>query len=267
LRKKIEQTRPIQLHGYGFSKRTKLITKLFIDSETYDLRAPRKERVQHFVFPSHFSTVLYSTEFSLTSSNARSLLPKEFCLQMNPITEILQKLEKGDSQAAEDLLPKLYDELRQLAASKLANESPGQTLQPTALVHEAWLRLGGEGQNWQNRAHFFAAAAEAMRRILIENARRKRAIRHGGGQQRLDIHEMDIPGAVEDDELLEVHEALDQFAAQDGRKAELVKLRFFVGLTIEETAEVMGISVPTAKRWWNYGRAWLRAEIDKHRTT
>ena len=185
---------------------------------------------------------------------------------MEPNPEILPKLEKSDSQTPEDLLPKLYDELRRLAASRLANESPGQTLQPTALVHEAWLRLGGgEGQKWQNRAHFFAAAAEAMRRILIENARRKRALRHGGGQQRLDIHEIEIPGAVEDDELLEVHEALDQFAAQDERKAELVKLRFFVGLTIEETAEVMGISVPTAKRWWNYGRAWLRAEIDKHR--
>ncbi|HTV39160.1 MAG TPA: ECF-type sigma factor [Candidatus Sulfotelmatobacter sp.] len=181
---------------------------------------------------------------------------------MDPNPEIFRKLEKSESQAAEDLLPKLYDELRRLAASRLANESPGQTLQPTALVHEAWLRLGGaEGQKWQNRAHFFAAAAEAMRRILIENARRKRAVRHGGGQQRLDIHEIEIPGAVEDDELLEVHEALEKFTAQDQRKSELVKLRYFVGLTIEETAEVMGISVPTAKRWWNYSRAWLRTEM------
>ena len=144
----------------------------------------------------------------------------------------------------------------------MANESPGQTLQATALVHEAWLRLGdGKNDRWANRAHFFAAAAEAMRRILIENARRKRALRHGGGQKRFDIEEVEIAAAVEDDELLAVHEALDKFAGQDPRKAELVKLRYFVGLTIEETAEVMGISVATAKRWWNYSRAWLRAEM------
>ncbi len=181
---------------------------------------------------------------------------------MNPVTEILQKLETGDTQSADQLLPPLYDELRRLAAFKMANESPGQTLQSTALVHEAWLRLaGGEGPKWENRAHFFAAAAEAMRRILIENARRKRALRHGGGQKRCDIQEVEIAAAVKDDELLAVHEALDKFAAQDPRKAELVKLRYFVGLTLEETAEVMGISVPTSKRWWAYSRAWLRTEI------
>jgi RNA polymerase sigma factor (TIGR02999 family) len=174
----------------------------------------------------------------------------------------LPNLEKSDSQAAEVLLPKLYDELRRLAASRMANESPGQTLQATALVHEAWLRLGdGKYDRWANRAHFFAAAAEAMRRILIENARRKRALRHGGGQKRFDIQEVEIAAAVEDDELLAVHEALDKFAGQDQQKAELVKLRYFVGLTIEEAAEVMGISVATAKRWWNYSRAWLRAEM------
>jgi RNA polymerase sigma factor (TIGR02999 family) len=181
---------------------------------------------------------------------------------MNPITEILRNLEKGDSQTAGLLLPLLYDELRRLAAFKMANESPGQTLQATSLVHEAWLRLGGgASRKWENRAHFFAAAAEAMRRILIENARRKRALRHGGGQQRLNVQEVEIAAAVKDDELLSVHEALDKFAAQDQRKAELVKLRYFVGMTLEETAEVMGISVPTAKRWWSYSRAWLRAEI------
>jgi RNA polymerase sigma factor (TIGR02999 family) len=183
---------------------------------------------------------------------------------MNPITEILRDLEKGDPQTANQLLPLLYDELRRLAAFKMANESPGQTLQPTSLVHEAWLRLaGGESHNWANRAHFFAAAAEAMRRILIENARRKRAVRHGGGQKRFDIQEIEIAASVKDDELLAVHEALDKFAAQDQRKAELVKLRYFVGMTLEETAEVMGISVPTAKRWWSYSRAWLHAEIAK----
>jgi len=185
-----------------------------------------------------------------------------FCLQMDAITEILLNLEKGDSQAAENLLPKLYDELRRLAAFKMANESPGQTLQATALVHEAWLRLaGGKNLRWENRAHFFAAAAEAMRRILIENARRKRALRHGGGQKRFDIQEVEIAATVADDELLAVHEALNKFAQQDQRKSELVKLRYFVGLTIEETAGVMGISVPTAKRWWNYSRAWLRTEM------
>jgi RNA polymerase sigma factor (TIGR02999 family) len=181
---------------------------------------------------------------------------------MNPITKILRDLEKGDPQTADQLLPLLYDELRRLAAFKMANETPGQTLQPTSLVHEAWLRLaGGESRNWDNRGHFFAAAAEAMRRILIENARRKRAVRHGGGQKRFDIQEVDIAAAVKDDELLAVHEALDKFAAQNKQKSELVKLRYFVGLTLEETADVMGISVPTAKRWWNYSRAWLRTEI------
>jgi RNA polymerase sigma factor (TIGR02999 family) len=184
---------------------------------------------------------------------------------MNPSTENLQNLKKSGPQAADLLLSQLYEELRRLAAYKIANESPGQTLQATALVHEAWLRLaGGKNSEWENRAHFFAAAAEAMRRILIENARRKRALRHGGGQQRLDVQEVEIAAAVKDDELLAIHEVLDKFAGQNLQKAELVKLRYFVGLTIEETAEVMGISVPTAKRWWNYSRAWLRTEMEGH---
>jgi RNA polymerase sigma factor (TIGR02999 family) len=139
---------------------------------------------------------------------------------------------------------------------------PGQTLQPTALVHEVWLKLvGNEQQTWQNRAHFFGATAEAMRRILIDNARRKRAQKHGGGQQRLDIADLDLAGEAKDDELLAVHEALDQFAAQDKEKAELVKLRYFAGLSFEEVAEVLNISVPTAKRWWAYARASLFQEI------
>src|SRR5207249_7575345 len=144
-------------------------------------------------------------------------------------------------------------ELRNLAAHKMAYEPPGHTLQATALVHEAWMRLvGSEQQTWQNRAHFFGAAAEAMRRILIECARRKRALRHGGGQQRLDIQEVEIAAPQKEDELLAVNDALEKFEALDKPKAELVKLRYFIGLTIEEAAQTLGISVPTAKRWWAY---------------
>lgn len=181
---------------------------------------------------------------------------------MSDVTRILEAIGEGDQKAASELLPLVYEELRRLAAAKMAQERPGQTLQPTALVHEAWLRLGGgEGQTWQNRAHFFGAAAEAMRRILIDNARRKRAVRHGGGQERLDINDVDVATAANDDSLLAVHEALDRFAAQDQRKAELVKLRYFAGLNIEQAAEVLGVSPATAKRWWAYARAWLHTEI------
>ena len=182
---------------------------------------------------------------------------------MNEATHILDAIEQGDARAAEELLPLVYDELRRLAAARMAQERPGQTLQPTSLVHEAWLRLAGGGnRRWESRAHFFAAAAEAMRRILIESARRKLAQRRGGGQHRVDIQEIQIAAPLsKDDELLELHEALEHFAAQDPRKAELVKLRYFVGLTIEEAAEVLGISAPTAKRWWSYARAWLYREI------
>src|SRR5688572_30271815 len=145
----------------------------------------------------------------------------------------------------------------------MAREMPGHTLQPTALVHEAWLRLAGpDGQaRFQNRAHFFGAAAEAMRRILIDRARRKQAARHGGGQQRLDVDEIEIPAPADEEELLAVNDALARFAEVDSRKAELVKLRYFVGMTIEEAALVLGISEPTAKRWWAYARAWLFSEI------
>jgi RNA polymerase sigma factor (TIGR02999 family) len=182
------------------------------------------------------------------------------------VTRVLERAQKGDPNAAAELLPLVYDELRRLAAAKMALERPDQTLQPTALVHEAWLRLvGNENQEWNGRAHFFGAAAEAMRRILIENARRKGAARHGGGQARLDIQEMEISAAGKDDELLAVNEALDKLAARDGRKAELVKLRYFVGLTAEEAAEVLDISVPTADRWWNFSRAWLFEEIERSR--
>jgi RNA polymerase sigma factor (TIGR02999 family) len=179
------------------------------------------------------------------------------------VTRILSAIQNGNAQAAKELLPLVYDELRRLAAYKLAHEIPGQTLQATALVHEAWLRLGGqENKVWNGRAHFFGAAAEAMRRILIDNARRKRALRHGGGQRRMDVQEIEIAAVVMDDDLLEVNEALERFAAQDKQKAELVKLRYFTGLTIDEAAEILGVSEPTAKRWWAYARAWLHKEIE-----
>ena len=181
---------------------------------------------------------------------------------MDDINHLLDTLQEGDPVAADQLLVLVYSELRRLAAAKMSREAPGQTLQPTALVHEAWLRLGGDGQRWENRAHFFGAAAEAMRRILIDRARRKLAARHGGGQQRLDADEIEIAAPTKDDgELLAVHEALDQLAAHDPRKADLVKLRYFAGLTIEEAAGILGISAPTAKRDWTYARAWLFREI------
>ncbi len=189
---------------------------------------------------------------------------------MSDITLVLEKIERGDAQAADQLLPLVYEELRKLAASKMANEAAGQTLQPTALVHEAWLRLGGEAQpDWQNRAHFFASAAEAMRRILIDRARRRLAQRHGGDFMRTSADALDnviaSPGA-DDDELLDVHEALDALARHDARKAELVKQCYFVGLTLKDAAMVLGISEPTARRDWSYARAWLFNEIKQLRS-
>ncbi len=181
---------------------------------------------------------------------------------MSDVTRILQSMESGDAKAAEELLPLVYGELRKLAASKMAHETPNQTLQPTALVHEAWLRLTGNvNVKWSGRAHFFGAAAEAMRRILIDNARRKSAKLHGGGQQRVDVEEIDIATPAKDEELLAINDALEEFAKIDSQKAELVKLRYFVGLTNEESAEILGISAPTARRWWNYARAWLYQKI------
>jgi len=179
------------------------------------------------------------------------------------ITLVLQRIEHGDPQASEQLLPLVYDELRRLAAARLAREHPGQTLQPTALVHEVWLRIGHNQAMWNNRAHFFAAAAEAMRRILIDNARRKRAIRHGGDLERVstDATGLDVPDPATEEEMLIVNEALDALAAHDPRKADLVKQKYFVGLTLEEIAEVHGISHRTAKRDWAYARAWLYNEV------
>jgi len=184
---------------------------------------------------------------------------------MSGITLLLEAARQGDVHAAEQLLPLVYDELRRLAAAKMAREHPGQTLQPTALVHEAWLRLtGDENRRWNDRAHFFTAAAEAMRRILVDNARRKLAQRHGGGQKRVQFEELSL-ATPSDDQLLAVNDALEKFAVHDKQKAELVKLRYFVGLTIEEAAEVLGISATTAKRHWTYARAWLFQEIRAQR--
>jgi RNA polymerase sigma factor (TIGR02999 family) len=180
---------------------------------------------------------------------------------MSDVTEILTAIDQGRARA-DDLLPLVYEELRKLAAARMAQESPGQTLQPTALVHEAWLRLVGDSNTkFDGRAHFFAAAAEAMRRILIDNARRKRALRHGGGRARVDIDEVEIAAASSDDELLAVHEALDKLSAEDAELADLVKLRFFVGLTNKEAAEILGVSEPTGERRWAFARAWLYREI------
>ena len=182
---------------------------------------------------------------------------------MSEVTRLLDAIDQGETQAAERLLPLVYEELRRLAAVKMSHEPAGLTLQPTALVHEAWLRLGGgEGQAWKGRAHFFGAAAEAMRRILIENARRRKALRHGGGQVRLDFDDLEVAAPQTDDQLLAIDEALSRFASLDPKKAELVKLRYFVGLTTEEAARALHISEATAKRWWEYARAWLHAEVN-----
>ena len=181
---------------------------------------------------------------------------------MSDVTQILATIEQGDPNAAGKLLPLVYEELRKLAAHKMANEAAGQTLQPTALVHEAWMRLvGKENPKFENRAHFFAAAAEAMRRILIDKARRKRALRHGGGQQRVDFEQVELASFSDDEQLLAVNEALDKLAAQNKLEAELVKLRYFVGMTLEEAAEVLGISARSADNYWAHARAWLFREV------
>jgi len=186
--------------------------------------------------------------------------------RMAELTCILNAMDRGHPGAAEELLPLVYQELRQLAAHKLAHEAPGQTLQPTALVHEAWLRLAGaDCPRWNGRNHFFMAAAEAMRRILIERARKKQAAKRGGALQRLPLEEVEVAANADSDTLLEVDEALTRLAAVDPAKAELVKLRFFAGLSIEQTAQVLALSEPTVKRHWAYARAWLYQEIQRLR--
>jgi RNA polymerase sigma factor (TIGR02999 family) len=181
---------------------------------------------------------------------------------VSDVTRILDRVQQGDPQAAEELLPLVYEELRHLAASRMAQEKAGQTLQPTALVHEAWLRLTGSADGkWNGRAHFFGAAAEAMRRILIERARQKAAVKRGNGWERVDLEKVDIAADANSDTLLFVNEALEKLEREDPKAAELVKLRFFGGLTLEESGEVLGFSERTAKRIWAFARAWLFQEM------
>jgi RNA polymerase sigma factor (TIGR02999 family) len=181
---------------------------------------------------------------------------------LSDATHILEALAQGDPTAADDLLPLVYQELRKLAAQKMANETPGQTLQPTALVHEAWLRLAGSNrQQWRGRSHFFGAASEAMRRILIDKARRKASLKRGHDQPLEELHESRIELPAPQDEILAVHEALDALASQDATAAEVVKLRYFVGMTIPEIAEALEISPRSADRHWVFARAWLKGAI------
>jgi RNA polymerase sigma factor (TIGR02999 family) len=181
---------------------------------------------------------------------------------VSDVTRILEAIERGELKAADELLPLVYEELRRLAAHKMANEVPGQTLQPTALVHEAWLRMAGnQNQRWENRTHFFAAAAEAMRRILIENARRKSSLKRGAGAHRLDLDQIDVAVRADDETLLLINEALEKLAVEDPQSAELIKLRFFVGMTNQEAAQALGVSERSAKRYWTFARAWLYREI------
>jgi RNA polymerase sigma factor (TIGR02999 family) len=186
---------------------------------------------------------------------------------MSDVPAILSGLERGDPVATEKLLPLVYDELRELAAARLAREKPGQTLQATALVHEAYLRIAGRGpsQQWDGRGHFFAAAAEAMRRIVIENARRKQSLKGGGGKwhQSLEAEPVFIAAALDPLEVLAIHEALDRLSAKSPRKAELVKLRYFLGCTIPEAADILGIAAATAEEDWTYTKAWLQRELKR----
>jgi len=182
---------------------------------------------------------------------------------MADVTRLLDAAAAGDSAAAAELLPLVYDELRKLAADRMAREAPGQTLQATALVHEAYLRLVGveRAQHWDSRRHFFAAAAEAMRRILIDRARHKGTEKHGGARQRLDLDEVEVAAKARSDDLLALDEALTRFAAEDPVKAQLVTLRYFAGLSVQEAADALGVSRATADRWWSYARTWLYCEL------
>ena len=183
---------------------------------------------------------------------------------MSDVTRILAAIERGDERGVDELFPLVYQELRRLAAQKLSQERPGQTLQATALVHEAYLRLvGAEDQNWDGRTHFFSAAAEAMRRILVENARRKKRVKHGGGRRRVDLDAADVSVEVPSDDLIALDEALEKLSNEDKVSAELIKLRFFAGLTMEQAADILRIPRRTADRNWAYARAWLYKEISK----
>jgi len=215
------------------------------------------------IFRRQYSSSLRSFDLTSRLIVSRRLAKSDKSSGVSDVTQILTAIEQGDTNAAEKLLPLVYEELRKLAAHRMANEAANQTLQATALVHEAWMRLvGKENPKFQNRAHFFAAAAEAMRRILIDNARRKRALRHGGGQQRVEFEQVQLASPSDDDQLLAVNEALDKLAVQNKLEAELVKLRYFVGMTLEEAAEVLGISARTADNYWAHARAWLFSELE-----
>jgi len=181
---------------------------------------------------------------------------------MSDVTRILAAIEQGDARAADELLPLVYQELRRLAAQKISREPPGQTLQATALVHEAYIRLvGSQAQNWSGRTHFFTAAAEAMRRILIDNARRKQRLKRGGGQEKVDINEAELAIEGPSDDLIALDEALDKLAKTDKIKADLVKLRYFAGLTLEQAAGLLDLPERTAKRYWAHARAWLYRQV------
>jgi RNA polymerase sigma factor (TIGR02999 family) len=184
---------------------------------------------------------------------------------MSAVTLILSAIDQGDPHAAEQLLTLVYDELRMLAAQRLAHEKPGQTLQATALVHEAYLRLvdTDKAQNWNSRGHFFAAAAEAMQRILVERARRKERIRHGGGRRRMDLLDAEVAAPTDDEQVLLLDEALARLAAARPQAAELVKLRFFAGLNLEQAAPILGLSTRTSRRLWAFARAWLRRDMER----
>ncbi|MFC1795055.1 ECF-type sigma factor [Planctomycetota bacterium] len=182
---------------------------------------------------------------------------------MSDVTQILTAIENGDTKAADNLLPLVYEELRRLASKKMSLESPGQTLQPTALVHEAYIRLvGSEARNWNSRTHFFCAAAESMRRILIDNARRKQRLKRGGGQEKLGLEDAEITIEAPSGDIVALDEALAKLASTDKEKADLVKLRYFAGLTLEQAADILGLSKSMAKRHWTYARAWLYRQIN-----
>jgi RNA polymerase sigma factor (TIGR02999 family) len=185
---------------------------------------------------------------------------------MTDVTRILSAIEQGDAKAANKLLPLVYDELRRLAAQKMSHELPGQTLQATALVHEAYIRLvGSEAQNWSSRTHFFDAAAEAMRRILIDNARRKQRLKHGGNKKKVDLNDIEPAIYAPSDDLIALDQALDRLAKMDKIKADLVKLRYFAGLTLEQAADLLNLSERTAKRYWAHARAWLYRQVKEGR--
>ncbi len=184
---------------------------------------------------------------------------------MSDVTQILERVEKGDGKAAEELLPLVYEELRKLAAAKMAQEQAGHTLQPTALVHEAWLRLArGQNQHWNSRGHFFGAAAEAMRRILVETARRKARLRRAGDLERVSLDGIDVAEKLPEERLAQVSEALDELVKENPQAAEVVKLRYFAGLTNPQTAEMLGISLRSVERHWTWAKAWLFGWIREH---